>query len=66
MASAAVMGNEGPDATLTRKVRKVLQLRPDLLREDLKCLSKFVTENNAHSRRNMRTVIEQQNLKVLY
>eukprot|EP00392_Amoebophrya_sp_AT5.2_P011130 g11205.t1 len=58
------MGNEGPDATLTRKVRKVLQLRPDLLREDLKCLSKFVTENNAHSRRNMRTVIEQQNLKV--
>ncbi|CAD7967505.1 unnamed protein product [Amoebophrya sp. A120] len=62
--SSAASTSAEATATLTRKVRKVLQLRPDLLRDELKCLSKFVSDNNAHTRRNLRSHVEQQSLKV--
>ncbi|CAD7951913.1 unnamed protein product [Amoebophrya sp. A25] len=62
--STSGTNGDNATATLSRKVRKVLQLRPDQCREELKKMSSFVTQNTAHTRRNLRTTIEQQSLKV--
>lgn len=50
-------------ATLQRKVQKVLQLRPDQVRDELKTLSKFLAENTAVARRNLRASVEAEVLK---
>lgn len=49
---------------LNKKIQKALTLRLDsqTSREALKCLSGFFVENNVHTRRNLRSSIEGQNL----
>jgi len=49
---------------LTNKIQKALSLRVDsqTSRDALKCLSGFFTENTLHTRRQLRTTIETQNL----
>jgi len=53
-----------PGSHLTKKIQKALALRIDsqASRGALKCLSEFFTENSVHSRRNLRSTIEGQNL----
>lgn len=51
-------------ATLSKKVQKALALRIDsqTSRDALRCLSGFFNENTVHTRRNLRSSIEGQNL----
>jgi hypothetical protein len=53
-----------PSSHLTKKIQKALTLRVDSqsTREALKCLSGFFGENTVHTRRNLRSSIEGQNL----
>jgi len=54
----------GPSSQLTKKIQKALTLRVDsqASRDALKCLSICFDENTVHTRRNMRSTIEGQNL----
>lgn len=58
------MGAAGPSSHLTKKIQKALTLRVDsqTSRDALKCLSGFFDENTVHTRRNLRSTIEGQNL----
>jgi hypothetical protein len=62
---AAVPGAAGAaSGALTNKIQKALTLRVDsqTSRDALKCLSGFFSENTLHTRRQLRTTIETQNL----
>ena len=62
---ASAPGGAASTTALQKKVKSVLALRPEAYREELRCLSTFYAqENSIHSRRNLRTSIEVQNLKV--
>lgn len=62
--SISASGAVGASGALTNKIQKALSLRVDsqTSRDALKCLSGFFTENTVHTRRQLRTTIETQNL----
>lgn len=62
--SAAASAAGASSSHLTKKIQKALTLRIDnhASRDALKCLSGFFDENTVHTRRNLRSTIESQNL----
>ncbi|CAK0825661.1 unnamed protein product, partial [Prorocentrum cordatum] len=62
--AGSLVAAPAPSSHLTKKIQKALTLRVDSqsTREALKCLSGFFGENTVHSRRNLRSSIEGQNL----
>jgi len=65
-AAAATKGDaaHAPSSHLVKKIQKALTTRVDSQssRDALKCLSSFFDENTVHTRRNLRSTIEGQNL----
>lgn len=63
-AASALPGAAGASGALTNKIQKALTLRVDsqTSRDALKCLSGFFSENTLHTRRQLRTTVETQNL----
>jgi len=57
-------GAAAPSSHLTKKIQKAMTMRVDsqTSRDALRCLSAFFTENTVHTRRNLRSTIEGQNL----
>lgn len=51
-------------STLQRKTKRVLQIRPEKLREELSALSEIFPENTIAARRSLRTTVEVESLRM--